>query len=72
MALYDWNHDGKKDFVDDYLEYNIYNECTKDNDNTNYSSNNYSNNSSDSGSGCSSWFWFSVIMIILGIITSCD
>ena len=23
MALYDWNQDGKKDFVDDYLEYNI-------------------------------------------------
>lgn len=30
MALYDWNHDGKKDFVDDYLEYNIYKESTKD------------------------------------------
>ena len=30
MALYDWNQDGKKDFVDDYLEYNIYKESTKD------------------------------------------
>jgi len=26
MAFYDWNHDGKKDFADDYLEYNIYKE----------------------------------------------
>lgn len=24
MAFYDWNHDGKKDFVDDYIEYNSY------------------------------------------------
>ena len=24
MAFYDWNHDGNKDFMDDYLEYNIY------------------------------------------------
>lgn len=24
MALFDWNHNGKKDFMDDYIEYNIY------------------------------------------------
>ena len=24
MAFYDWNGDGKKDFTDDYIEYNIY------------------------------------------------
>lgn len=29
MAFYDWNRDGKRDFVDDYLEYNIYKESTK-------------------------------------------
>lgn len=34
MALYDWNQDGKKDFVDDYLEYNIYKESTKDSGST--------------------------------------
>ena len=33
MAFYDWNRDGKKDFADDYIEYNIYKECTKDKDN---------------------------------------
>ena len=38
MAFYDWNHDGKKDFVDDYLEYNIYKKST-------------GNNSSNSSSG---------------------
>ena len=29
MAMHDWNRDGKKDFVDDYLEYNIYKESMK-------------------------------------------
>ena len=24
MALYDWNHDGKKDFTDDFIEYQMY------------------------------------------------
>lgn len=24
MAFYDWNGDGKKDFTDDFIEYNIY------------------------------------------------
>ena len=34
MAFYDWNHDGKKDFADDYLEYNIYKESTKNSGST--------------------------------------
>lgn len=25
MAVFDWNHDGKKDIQDDFLEHNIYN-----------------------------------------------
>ena len=29
MAFYDWNHNGKKDMQDDYLEYKIYQESTK-------------------------------------------
>mgnify|MGYP000797307696 CR=1 FL=1 len=31
MAMYDWNHNGKNDRQDDYLEYMIYKECTNDN-----------------------------------------
>ena len=32
MAFYDWNHDGKKDWRDNYIEYNIYKRSTgKDN-----------------------------------------
>lgn len=28
MAFYDWNHDGKKDWQDNYIEYNIYKRST--------------------------------------------
>ena len=31
MALYDWNRDGKKDYVDNYLEYNIYTDSMNNN-----------------------------------------
>ncbi len=34
MAFNDWNRDGKNDLVDDYLEYNIYKECTKNSGST--------------------------------------
>ncbi len=30
MALYDWDHNGKKDIIDDYLEYNIYKKSDED------------------------------------------
>lgn len=31
MALHDWNHDGKKDIVDDYIEYQIYKDASGQN-----------------------------------------
>ena len=37
MAFYDWNHNGKKDFTDDFIEYNIYNESTKNSKPSSYS-----------------------------------
>lgn len=37
MAFYDWNHDGKKDFTDDFIEYNIYKESTKNSTSSSYS-----------------------------------
>lgn len=33
MALHDWNNDGKKDIKDDFIEYTIYNDITKDSKN---------------------------------------
>ena len=39
MAMYDWNHNGKNEMQDDYLEYMIYKDSTNDNNsNTNHSS----------------------------------
>ena len=34
MAFHDWNNNGKKDFVDDYIEYNIYKESTGSDNNS--------------------------------------
>lgn len=39
MALFDYNWDGKKDMVDNYIEYQIYKNSTKDKETSNYSSN---------------------------------
>lgn len=36
MSIYDWNHNGKKDFVDDFIEYNIYKESTDQNKKSSY------------------------------------
>ena len=38
MALYDWNSDGKKDFTDDVIEYQIYKQSTLNNSNNNCTS----------------------------------
>ena len=32
MAFFDWDMDGKKDWQDDFFEYNIYKECMEDNE----------------------------------------
>ena len=32
MAINDWNHDGKKDMVDNYIEYQIYKDVTRQKD----------------------------------------
>lgn len=59
MAMYDWNHNGKNDRQDDYLEYMIYKDCTNDNNsNTNHSSYN-----SDSAFGMNVFVVIAVIAI---------
>ena len=37
MAIYDWNHNGKKDMADNFIEYQIYKDVTGQNDETSYS-----------------------------------
>ena len=64
MAFYDWNHDGKKDLVDDYLEYNIYKESMKNSDST-------GSDSPGSRVGCSEimFFAFLIFCFILYLIS---
>ena len=35
--MYDWNHDGKKDGIDNFIEYNIYKESTGQSNKSSYS-----------------------------------
>lgn len=37
MAIYDWNHDGKKDWQDNFIEYQIYKNATGEKDKSSYS-----------------------------------
>jgi len=38
MALFDWNQNGKKDIVDNYIEHQIYKNATENKETNNYSS----------------------------------
>ena len=38
MAMLDWNHDGKKDWKDNYIEYQMYKNMTNKKNESNYSS----------------------------------
>lgn len=40
MAFYDWNRDGKKDWQDNYIEYQIYKNSTEQKNNSSYTSSN--------------------------------
>lgn len=59
MAFYDWNKDGKKDAQDDFIEYNIYKQSAK---NDNNSSNN---------SGCGTFWWIIVALALLSLFSKC-
>ena len=63
MAFYDWNHNGKNDRQDDYLEYMIYQESTKN------------NNQQYSGDMPTSWAVFLTVITIFvsaGIVGICN
>ncbi len=61
MAFHDWNHDGKKDWQDNFIEYQIYKDVTDDkNEKPQFTSN---RKSSGGMSGCGA-----LIITILSII----
>lgn len=59
MALYDWNHDGKKNGADNFIEYQIYEDVTgSDDEEWKYSRHNASG-------GDSTWI---IIVCIIALI----
>lgn len=65
MSFYDWNRDGKKDFRDDFIEYQVYKDCTKGGDKDPDENYDYSGGSSmDSDSAAS----LGIILIIIAVI----
>lgn len=65
MAFYDWNHDGKKDWQDNFIEYNIYKRSTGNNDSLSRHS-----SSGGSGSTLGSIIAVIIVFIILGWIVN--
>ena len=57
MAMYDWNHNGKKDMADNFIEYQIYKDVTGQKDRTTYTS---------SGSGGISTFG-AIVSVVAGL-----
>lgn len=64
MVFHDWNNDGKKDFKDDFIEYKIYEESMKSNNNDGRKK---INHSKTRNKGQISSFG-SILSIILGLV----
>ena len=67
MAFHDWNHDGKKDGFDDFVEFSIFNEAMKNRQQSNKDPDN--NVSGNTGMGCA---LFIVILFILCLLAKCS
>lgn len=61
MALRDWNNDGQKDFMDDFIEYNIYKEMEE---NFDKQCKDYNSKPKSSGSSAKFWVIFFIIYFI--------
>ena len=57
MAMYDWNHNGKKDMADNFIEYQIYKDVTSQKGNPSYTP--------SSGSGMSTFG--AIVSVIAGL-----
>ncbi len=64
MALHDWNNDGKKDFMDDFIEYKIYEESMKNNNNDDSNKIHYSKNVKKSEVSS----FAAILSVVLGLV----
>ena len=71
MAFFDWNGDGKKDMMDDFIEYKSYEEFTKDENGSSYPHSNYSEKNNSNNTGCGFWGWICIIFMVLGLLSKC-
>ena len=62
MAMYDWNGDGKNDFLDDMIEYESYRQCTSSDDE--YAPKKYKSSSSGESISTSR----AIVLTVLGMI----
>ena len=58
MATHDWNHDGRNDMMDNYIEYQIYKDVTGQNDEPSYTT--------SRGNGMSTFG--AIISVIAGLV----
>lgn len=58
MAMHDWNHNGRKDMADDYIEYQIYKDVTGQNKESSYTPSN--------GKGMSTFG--AIVSVIAGLV----
>lgn len=56
MSMFDWNQDGKKDMVDNYIEYRVFKDCANKNETA---------TSNSSGNGMSTFG--AIISVIAGL-----
>lgn len=61
MAMYDWNHDGDKDWQDDFIEYQIYRDVMGEHDEPSYTPRR--------GNGMSTFG--AIISVIAGLVGQC-
>ena len=78
MAFYDWNHDDKKDWQDDFIEYQIYKDVTNESDEDDDDKINYSFSSSNKSynkSNSSSVTFLKILLVVIWVVyilTSCN
>ena len=69
--MFDWNGNGREDWGDRYIDYQIYNDIHNNDDETSSNGNQHHSDSGGEGFGCfSSLFVFFAVFLIWNILTN--